>query len=185
MASSRPIANVPLCARLAHIDAGARHGHRCRRHVLVNRWDFGFGVGGVANRITGRDQATPPHSCEVFGGTEFVHVKLPATDEARRLELPVTYTSDIAYHREKWSVFTEYSHGFMGKQFLAGLEYRLGLVELRGAGRYYDRRWFGSAGAGFNLTRNFGVDAGLFGTQTFLERSPHVGLAISFRIDKR
>ena len=153
---------------------------------VVNRWDFGFGVGGVANRITWTE--IEPHHLtlvSLFGGTEFVYVKLPATDEKRRLELPVTYTGDIAYHREKWSVLTEYSHGFMGKQFRAGLEYRLGPVELRGAGRYYDRRWFGSAGAGFNLTRNFGVDAGLFGTQTFLERSPHLGLAISFRIDKR
>ena len=44
--------------------------------------------------------------------------------------------------------------------------------------------WYPSAGVGFNLTRNFGVDAALFGTQTFLERSPHVALAISFRIDK-
>ena len=153
---------------------------------VVNRWDFGFGVGGVANRITWTE-IKPRHLTLVslFGGTEFIYVKLPATDEERRLELPVTYTSDIAYHREKWSVFTEVSHGFMGKQFRSGLEYRLGLVELRGAGRYYDRRWFGSAGAGFNLTRNFGVDAGLFGTQTFLERSPHLGLAISFRIDRR
>ena len=68
----------------------------------------------------------------------------------------------------------------MGKQFRAGLEYRLGLVELRGAGRYYDRRWFGSAGAGFNLTRNFGVDAGLFGTQTFLDEAPTLGWPFPF-----
>jgi hypothetical protein len=153
---------------------------------VVSRWDFGFGVGGIANRITWT-KITPRHLTLVslFGGTEFVYVKLPATDAKRRLEQPVTYTGDVAYHRDTWSVLSEYSHGFMGNQFRAGGEYRLGTVELRGAGRYNDGSWFPSAGAGFNLTRNFGLDVALFGTQTFLERSPHVGVAISFRIDKR
>ena len=45
--------------------------------------------------------------------------------------------------------------------------------------------WYPSAGVGFNLTRNFGVDAALYGTKTFLEAEPHVGLAISLRLDKR
>ena len=153
---------------------------------VVNRWDFGAGVGGIANRITWT-QIRPHHLTLVslFGGTEFVHVKLPVTSEERRYELPVTYTGDVAYHREQWSVLSEYSHGFMGDQIRAGLEYRLGSIELRGAGRYSDGQVFPSAGAGFNLTRNFGVDAAVFGTQTFLEQSPHVGMAISFRFDKR
>ena len=73
----------------------------------------------------------------------------------------------------------------MGNQFRAGFEYRLDTIELRGAGRYYDGRWFPLAGAAFNLTRNFGLDVALFGTQTFLERNPHVALAISFRIDRK
>ena len=62
---------------------------------------------------------------------------------------------------------------------------QVGAVELRGASRYYDGSWYQSGGAGLNLTRNFGVDVALFGTKTFLERSPHLGMAISFRIDKR
>ena len=153
---------------------------------VVNRWDFGFGVGGIANRINWTDIERHHVSLlSFFGGTQFVHFRLPATGETRRLELPVTYTSDVAYHREKWSVLTEVSHGYMANQFRAGMEYRFGAVEVRGAGRYYDGSWYPSAGAGFNLTRNFGVDAALFGTKTFLERSPHLGLAISFRIDKR
>ena len=153
---------------------------------VVNRWDFGVGVGGIANRMTWTD--ITPHRLSLvslFGGTDFVYITLPTTKEKRRFELPVTYTTDVAYHREKWSVLSEFSHGFMDNQFRAGLEYRLGTVELRGAGRFYDGRWFPSAGAGFNVTRNFGVDVALFGTQTFLEQTAHVGLAISLRIDKR
>ncbi len=45
--------------------------------------------------------------------------------------------------------------------------------------------WYPSGGAGFNLTRNFGIDAAVFGTKTFLETHAHVGLAISLRFDKR
>ena len=45
--------------------------------------------------------------------------------------------------------------------------------------------WYLSGGAGFNLTRNFGLDVAAFGTQTFLETEPHVAMAISFRYDKR
>jgi hypothetical protein len=72
-----------------------------------------------------------------------------------------------------------------GKNFRAGLEYRLGVVELRGAGRYSNGAWYPSVGAGYNITRTFGVDAAVYGTRTFLEPHPHVGLAISFRLDRR
>ena len=36
------------------------------------------------------------------------------------------------------------------------------MVELRGAGRYSDGSWYPSGGAGFNLTRSFGVDAAFY-----------------------
>jgi hypothetical protein len=153
---------------------------------VVNRWDFGAGVTGVANRITWRDITRHELGLvSFFNGTEFVHTKLPRTDFTTQLSLPVTYTGDLAYHRDAWSAYTEYSSGIGGTNFRAGLEYRLGTIELRGAGRYSNGSWYPSAGVGVNLTRNFGVDAGFFGTRTFLEPHPHVGLAISLRFDRR
>jgi hypothetical protein len=65
------------------------------------------------------------------------------------------------------------------------MEYRFDRVELRGGGRYSQGSWYPSAGVGFDLTRTFGIDAGLYGTKTFLESEPHVGLAISLRFDQR
>ena len=153
---------------------------------VVNRWDFGAGVSGVANRIKWRDITRHELALvSLFNGTEFGHVKLPPTNLTTQIELPVTYTGDLSYHQDAWSAYTEYSTGLGGTNFRAGLEYRLGAIELRGAGRYSEGSWYPAAGAGFNLTRNFGVDAAFYGTQTFLEPHPHVGLAISFRIDKR
>jgi hypothetical protein len=170
--------NTSSTGRGMAVDVGAA--------MVVGRWDFGFGVGGIANRINWTQIERHHVSLlSFFGGTEFVHVRLPARDRTQRLELPVTYTTDVAYHTEKWSVLSEYSRGYMANQFRTGLEYRIGTVELRGAGRYYDGSWYPSGGAGFNVTRNFGIDAALFGTRTFLERSPHLGLAVSLRFDRR
>jgi hypothetical protein len=153
---------------------------------VINRWDFGAGVSGVANRIKWRDITRHELALvSLFNGTEFVHAKLPRTNLTTELELPVTYTGDLSYHRDAWSAFTEYSNGLGGTNFRAGLEYRLGVIELRGAGRYSQGSWYPSAGVGYNVTPSFGVDAGLFGTRTFLERDPHLGLAISLRFDRR
>jgi len=154
---------------------------------VVDRWEFGGGVSGVANRIKW-SQLTEHHLAFVNleDGSEWVHVKVPPLPGVTtQIELPVTYTGDIAYHREKWSLYNEYSRGFQGNNFSSGLEYRLGAVELRGAARMSQGDWYASGGAGFNLTRNFGVDVAAFGTQTFLEADRHLALAISFRIDKR
>ena len=153
---------------------------------VVNRWDFGAGVSGVANRITWSDiERHRLALASLVNGNEFGHVELPRNDSKARVELPVTYTGDLSYHRDSWSAYTEYSNGLGATNFRLGLEYRLGTVELRGAGRYSQDHWYPSVGAGFNLTRSFGVDAALYGTQTFLEAEPHVGLAISLRFDKR
>jgi long-subunit fatty acid transport protein len=121
----------------------------------------------------------------LFNGTEFVHTKLPRTNLTTQVELPVTYTGDLSYHRDVWSAYTEYSNGLGGTNFRAGLEYRLSRVELRGAGRYSQDHWYPAAGAGYNFTRTFGIDAALYGTHTFLEPDPHVGLAISLRFERR
>ena len=151
-----------------------------------NRWDFGVGVGGVANRLTWSEiERHEVGLVSLHDGNEWVHVRLPITDLKRRFELPVTFTSDVAYHREKWSLLSEYSHGYQGHNFRSGLEYRLGKVELRGGGRINQGTVHPSFGAGFNITRNFGIDAAVFDTKTFLEEKPKLGLAISLRWDKR
>jgi hypothetical protein len=153
---------------------------------VVNRWDFGAGVSGVANRIKWRDIKRHELALvSLFNSTEFVHTRLPRSDGTTQIELPVTYTGDLSYHRDTWSAYTEYSNGLGGDNFRAGLEYRLGAIELRGAGRYSQGSWYPSAGVGINLTRNFGVDAAFYGTRTFLEPHPHIGLAISLRFDRR
>jgi len=153
---------------------------------VIDRWDFGAGVSGVANRITWHNITEHELSLvSLVNSTDFIHVKFPHRNQSTQVEMPVTYTGDLSYHREAWSAYSEYSNGLGGTNFRLGVEYRFGALEVRGAGRYSNGRWFPSAGVGFDMTPRFGVDAALFGTQTFLEPSPHVGLAISLRFDKR
>jgi hypothetical protein len=152
---------------------------------VINRWDFGAGVSGVENRIKWRDiERRELALVSFFNNTEFIYTRLPRQSPDTQIELPVSYTGDLSYHRDSWSAYSEYSKGLGGENFRLGLEYRLGAVELRGAGRYSQGSWYPSVGAGFNVTRTFGIDAALFGTRTFLEPNPHLGLAISLRFDK-
>jgi hypothetical protein len=155
--------------------------------LVVGRWDFGAGVSGVANQMMWRDITQRNLSLvSLFNGSEFVYVKVPNTALTADLSLPVTYTADISYHRDAWSVFSEASTGLGGDNVRLGLEYRLNpILELRGAYRYSNGHYYPSLGAGVNFTRTLGVDFAFYGTQTFLEPDPHVGLAISLRIDKR
>jgi len=153
---------------------------------VVNRWEFGGGVSGVANRI--KWSSITKHNlafANLEDGSEWVHIKVPPLPGVTtQIELPVTYTGDLAYHRDKWSLYNEYSKGFQGHNFRSALEYRFDKVELRGAARMSQGDWFASGGAGFNLTRTLGLDVAAFGTQTFLEADRHLAVAISFRIDK-
>ena len=152
--------------------------------IAIDRWDFGFGAAGVANRIdwsTLERQRYVLHS--VFDGGEFEDVTLPTLSETRRVELPTTYSADVAYHSDRWSAMSEYAHGFQGHNFRGGLEYRLDRIELRGAGRYSRDRWHPSVGAGFNVTRQFGVDIAAFGTSANVERRRDMAIAASLRFN--
>ena len=167
-----------------------------RQAMLTRRWRDLF-VAVILLTSTASSASAQDYSFDArrialggAGGTPNVAPKLverqrPRTNLTTQLELPVTYTGDLSYHRDAWSAYTEYSSGLGGTNFRAGLEYRLGGIELRGAGRYSQGSWYPAAGAGFNPTRSLGVDAAFYGTRTFLEPHPHVGLAISLRFDRR
>jgi hypothetical protein len=96
---------------------------------VVNRWDFGAGVSGVANRIKWSDiRRHELGLVSLFDGTEFVHTRLPQSNLTTQLSLPVTYTGDLAYHRDAWSAYTEYSNG-LGEPISASA-WSTGLVRL-------------------------------------------------------
>ncbi len=153
--------------------------------VAMREWTFGFGASGLANRIEWdaleREQFVLQN---LFSGAEFVETDLPAPTGKERVELPVTYAGNIGYRSDRWSAESEFAHGFQGKNFYGGLEYRLRVVELRGGGRYSRNRWHPSGGAGFNVTPRFGIDVAAFSTGANIEGRRDVAIAVSLRISR-
>jgi hypothetical protein len=153
--------------------------------AVVDRWEVGFGVNGIANRIDWTNvQRTNYVLDSLFAGGDFVDVPtVPAADA--RLELPVDVRANSAYNAEAWTAIAEYGHGYNGATFRGGFEQRFNRVQLRGGGRYIKERWEPTGGVGFNLTNRFGVDVAAFGTSANLERKRHVAMAVSLRLMQR
>jgi hypothetical protein len=152
--------------------------------AVVDRWQVGVGVNGIANRIdwTGVER-TDYVLDSLFGGGDFVELTtVPVANE--RVELPVDVRANAAYNAPVWTAITEFGHGYNGASFRAGLERRFSATQLRGGTRYVNERWEPTGGVGLNLTRTFGIDFAAFGTSANLERKRHVAVAMSLRFTR-
>jgi len=153
--------------------------------AVIDRWEFGFGVNGIANRITWQDPALKRYTLEsLVLGMDVFSQDLPEPPAKIRAELPVQYTGSGAFHLDKWTIVTEVSHGFQRIAFHGGIERRWGMFDLRGGGSYSLDRWHPSGGIGVNLGRRFSVDVAAFGTSTNIERQLRPALALSLRINR-
>jgi hypothetical protein len=149
--------------------------------AVVNRWEAGFGVNGIGNRIdwTGVERTNYVLD-SLFAGGEFVDgPTVPVGDE--RVELPVDVRANGAYNADHWTGLTEFGHGYNGTSFRAGFEERIDRYQLRAGSRYIKERWEVTGGAGVNLTPHFGIDVGLFSTSANLERQRHLAIGVSLR----
>jgi len=153
--------------------------------AVVDRWEFGVGVNGIANRINWTSvERTNYVLNSLFTGGEFVD--LPTVPiEDRRVELPVDLHTNLTYNAPAWTAITEYGHGYNGTTFRGGYEQRFGAIQLRGGGRYVNERWEPTGGIGFNVSSHFGIDVGVFGTSANFERKRHVAIATSLRFMRR
>ena len=87
------------------------------------------------------------------------------------------------YHADRWSVLSEYAHGFQGNSVRGAGEYRAGAIELRGGGVYSREMWHPTGGVGLNLTPRIGFDVALFSTAANAARERRAALALSLRIN--
>ena len=103
--------------------------------AIIARWEIGFGVNGIANRINWKDVERTNYVLDsLFNGGDFVDLPtVPIGDE--RVELPVDYRANGAYAADTWSAVTEFGHGYNGTSFRAGFEQRFKRTQLRGGGR--------------------------------------------------
>jgi hypothetical protein len=153
--------------------------------VVLNHWEFGFGVNGIANRIEWDDLERQRFALQsLVNGGDFIETTFPGLGESRRVELPVEYSTQFGYSDDKWSAASQYTHGFQGHNFRTGVERRLGTIDVRGGARLSNDRWHPTVGAGFNLTRRFAVDVALFTTSANLERRRDPSIAVSLRFGR-
>jgi hypothetical protein len=154
--------------------------------AVLNGFEVGFGVNGIANRINWTDaqQTTYGLGNLFLGQDDFIESgPFPAADV--RVELPKDYHVNGGYHAESWSVMSEYGHGFQGDSLRGGAEYRAGVVELRGGGVYSREKWNPTGGVGFNLAPRVGLDVAVYGTSANVARERRAAVAVSLRINSR
>jgi hypothetical protein len=153
--------------------------------AVVDRWEVGVGVNGIANRMNWTDVERTDYVLDsLFSGGDFVDLPTTSTGDTR-VELPVDIRANGAYHSDAWMGIVEYGQGYNGTSFRAGYEQRFNRIQLRGGGRYIKERWEPTGGVGFNLSEGFGVDVAAFGTSANLERKRHVAIAVSLRLMHR
>ena len=154
--------------------------------AVINGFEVGFGINGIANRINWDqvEQRTYLLSNLFLGQDDFIEGgPFPAND--LRVELPKDYHVNGGYFAERWSVLSEFVHGFQGNSVRGGVEYRPGAIELRGGGVYSREKWNPTGGVGLNLSPHVGLDVAVFTVTANAAREHRAAFAVSLRINKR
>jgi len=161
---------------------------------LVNNWELGFGIKGIANQIKWTDvEGTTYALASLFLGGDFIESPTVPLDDVT-IKQPVQYTANAGYHADHWTAmaqFTKRTSDFAADDdrldstaFHGGAEYRFGLLEPRG-GVYYSRGlWQPAVGLGLNLGK-FGIDGALYSSSANVERMRHPTLAVSLRFGSK
>lgn len=162
--------------------------------AVINKWEFGFGINGLANKIEWKDaEATLFTLDSLTNGEDFDEGEtIPIGD--LEIKQPVEYTANVGYRTGPWTLVGQFSKRTSDYPpdedrlndlvFRTGVEYRFLIFEPRG-GAYYTRdRWQPSAGVGLNFGK-IGVDAAIYSTDTNVERERKATFALSMRIGAR
>lgn len=153
--------------------------------VVVNGWEFGFGVNGVANRIDWENLTLKRFSLEsVLAGGDFTEEHLPLASTDLRVELSVQYIGNVGYSGKSFAAVAEVTRGYQGTGFHGGIEYRLGLIDIRGGMRYGLDRWHPTTGIGLNLGSVFSINAAALWSTTNIAREYRPGIAVSLRFNR-
>ena len=178
-----PLLPTPLSIVRTSAESGTGFAIDAGVAVVVRGFEVGFGVNGIANRInwSGVEQTTYLLGNLFLGQDDFVESgPFPAND--LRVELPKDYHVNAGYHADQYSVIGEYAHGFQGNTLRGGVEYRPGMIELRGGGVYSRELWNPTGGVGLNFSPKVGLDVALYSTTANAARERHAAVALSLRI---
>lgn len=174
-------ASVPVEITRRSSDSGTGRAINLGVMAVVRRWELGFGLRGLANRLTWKDVDETTYTLSsLFTNAEFVESPTRAVPQIES-EVPIDYRVNAAHHLDGWSVIADAGRGLNGGFLHAGVERRSRRVELRGGIRFSNDMWNPSGGIGLNVTERFGVDVAAFGTTANVEEMRQLGLAFSLR----
>ena len=179
-----PLLPSPLVVTRNNAKSGTGRALDLGVGAVVNHWEAGFGVNGIANRIdwTGVERTTYSLGNPFLGDADFLEsVALPVGDV--RAELPVDYRGNFGYRADSWAAVGEAGKGYGGNSFHGGYEYRLSSIALRGGAMYTRKLWNPSAGVGFNMSRRMALDVAVYGNAANIERKRHPAIAVSLRFN--
>ena len=153
--------------------------------AVVARWDLGFGINGIANRInwTNVERTTYSMGNPFLGDSDFLESIAVPVGQAS-VKLPVNYRGNVGYNADLWSAIAEVGKGFGGNSFHGGYEYRLNSLELRGGAGYARQMWNPAAGVGFNMSHRLSLDVAVYGNSANVERKRHAAIATSLRFNR-
>jgi hypothetical protein len=181
-----PLQPTPLQIVRTTAESGTGFAIDAGLAAVINGFEVGFGINGIANRINWNqvEQRTYLLGNLFLGQDDFIEGgPFPADD--LRVELPKDYHVNGGYHADRWSVMSEYVHGFQGNSVRGGAEYRKSAIELRGGGVYSREKWNPTGGVGLNLSPRVGLDVAVFGVAANAARERRTAIAVSLRINKR
>lgn len=153
--------------------------------AVVDRWQFGFGANGIANRINWENLSSDRYTLQsLFNGGAFVRQGLPSSSATARVELPVDTNGNIQYNGNSWAALVQVGHGFQGTTFQGGLEKHVGPIDLRGGTRFSRDMWHPAVGLGFNLSNRFAIDVAAFDSTANIQRDRKASFAMSLRFNR-
>lgn len=152
--------------------------------LIMDEWEFTAAIDGMANRIDWERVRTKQYALlDITNGSDLEETSVPTPFTMRRSKLPLRVSGGATYDPEgPWSVSGEVKDGFRGFEVHGGAEYEVGSIALRAGTRYSNELLHPAWGAGFNLTRSFGIDLAFFTGASNIEKKRELSVAVSLRL---
>lgn len=179
-----PVLPSPLVVRRDNATEGTGRAIDTGVGVVLNRWEVGFGVNGIANRIdwTNVERTTYSLGNPFLGDSDFAE-SVPTFIGDAALTLPVDYRGNVGYRADKWSAIAEAGNGYGGTSFHGGYEYRFDALAVRGGGVYSREMWNPAGGVGINMGSRAAVDLAVYSNSANVERKRRAAVAVSLRFN--
>jgi hypothetical protein len=151
--------------------------------IVRDRWEGGFGVNGIGNKIDWTDLTQKRFTQNsLLTGGDFTEQTIANPTGTLTVELPIVTSGNVGYDGDGYAFRGSIVHGFNGNSFHGGGEKSVGPIAVRGGARYSRDHWDPTWGFGFG--RRIGLDVGFFGTHWNLEEKRQISMAVSIRIQK-